>query len=86
MVDLNLDGFTDVILTGTDKGVSRIFYGSEKGLSATRYVDIENVTKGINCMEVADINRAGYLDFITNGVVYDTKPETLAKSSTIFYF
>jgi len=85
MVDLNLDGFTDVILTGNDKGVSRIFYGSEKGLSATRYVDIENVTKGINCMEVADINRDGYLDFITNGVVYDTKPETLAKSSTIFY-
>ena len=85
MADLNLDGFTDVILTGTDQGVSRIFYGSPDGPSASKYVDIENVAKGINCMEVADINRDGYLDFITNGVVYDTKPETLAKSSTIFY-
>ena len=85
MVDLNLDGFTDIILTGTNGGVSRIFYGSPDGPSPSKFVDIENVNTGINCMEVADINRDGYLDFLTNGGVYDTKPESLAKSSTIFY-
>ena len=85
MVDFNFDGFTDIILTGTNGGVSRLFYGGPNGPSPSNFVDIENVNKGINCMEVADINRDGYLDFLTLGGVYDTKPESLAKSSTIFY-
>ncbi len=85
MVDLNLDGFTDVILAGCDLDFSRIFYGSQDGPSASEYVDIDNINSTVTSIDVADLNRDGYLDFITNGVVYDTKPETLNKSSTIFY-
>ena len=85
MVDLNLDGFTDVILAGCDLDYSRVFYGSREGPSASEYVDIDNINHTVTSMDVADLNRDGYLDFITNGVVYDTKPETLNKSSTIFY-
>ncbi len=85
MVDLNLDGFTDVILAGCDLDFSRIFYGSEEGPSASQYVDIANVNSVITSMDVADLNRDGYLDFVTNGVVYDTEPETLNKATTIFY-
>ena len=85
MVDLNLDGYTDVVLTGCDYFNSRIFYGGPDGPSPTEYVDLENVNNTVVCMEVGDINRDGYLDILTNGLVYDSRPETLNKSSTIFF-
>jgi hypothetical protein len=83
IADLDLDGFPEVVFT-TRNGL-RIFRGGPNGPSPDRYIDLPTSNKAIQDVLVADLNRDGYLDLLAVGTVYDTKPETLAKSSTIFY-
>ncbi len=85
VADLNLDGYPDVVLAGCDFNNTRIFNGGPDGPSPTQFVDLMGSNSVVTSIGVADFNRDGYLDLLTAGLVYDTRPETLAKSSFIYY-
>lgn len=83
IADLDLDGYPEVVFT-TPQGL-RIFHGGPNGPRPDQYTDLPTSNKVIQDVLVADFNHDGYLDLLAVGTAYDTKPETLAKSSTIFY-
>ena len=83
VADLDLDGYPEVVFTTSD-GL-RIFHGGPNGPRPDQYTDLPTSNKVIQDVLVADFNRDGYLDLLAVGTAYDTRPESLAKSSTIFY-
>ena len=83
IADLDLDGYPDLVITTPD-GL-RIFRGGPAGVAPDRYVDLPTPCKGIQNVFVADFNRDGWLDLLALGTTYDDKPETLARSSTLFF-
>jgi hypothetical protein len=84
IADLNQDGYPDLIF---DKGAGlRIFHGGADGPVPDRYTDLPKL--GGECgmhVYVADFNRDGYLDILLAVMTSDSKPETLAVSSMIYY-
>ena len=90
IADLDLDGYPELAFTQgalRDTGWAtfvRIYQGGPQGPSPGRHVDLP-AKKVLQDLRVADFNRDGYLDLLTLSQVYDTKPETLAKSGMIFY-
>jgi hypothetical protein len=83
LADLDLDGYGDLVVTNV-QGL-RIFPGGPDGPQADRYIDLVTGRKPIMQLNVADLNRDGYLDLLMSVLTYDDKPETMARSSLIFY-
>jgi hypothetical protein len=90
VADLDLDGFPEFVVDAGVKtrsgwrSVIRIHRGTPQGPSPSEATEMRANT-GLQHMAVADFNRDGYLDILANAQVYDTKPESLAKSGTIYY-
>ena len=84
VADLNSDGYPDLIVNKIF-GL-RIFHGGPDGLSADHYSDLP-ILGGDSAMRVyvADFNRDGYLDLLLSVMTSDAEPETLSKSSVIYY-
>ena len=82
IADLNMDGYPECIFT--TEGL-RIFYGGPEGPRPEHFVDLPATNNVNQDVQVADFNRDGYLDVFVIGQAYDTKPETLAKASRLFY-
>ncbi|MSO21653.1 MAG: VCBS repeat-containing protein [Acidobacteria bacterium] len=82
VADFDQDGNPDLAFV---EAAIRIFSGGPKGLDPSRFVDIPTMNKTLMDLQTADFNRDGFLDLLVVGQVYDTQPETLAKSSTLFY-
>jgi hypothetical protein len=84
IADLSMDGYSDLIFN-TNAGL-RIFHGGPNGPTPDRYTDLPKL-EGEDGMRVnvADLNRDGYLDILLTVSTNDSKPETLAKSSMIYY-
>ena len=84
MADLNQDGYPDLIIDIVD-GL-RIFHGRPEGPVPDRYTDLPIIGKGHGMhVYVADLNRDGYIDILLAVLTDDSKPETLAQSSLIYY-
>ena len=90
IADLDLDGYPEVVFaetvaaeTGRHSGF-RIYKGGPDGPIPDRFAFLgtHNTLQGLR---VADFNRDGYLDLFAGCQVYDTKPESLAKSGAIYY-
>ena len=83
IADLDLDGYHDLAMV--TQGV-RIFHGGPQGPKPDRYTDLmPEVAGGFQQLLAADINRDGYLDLIALATTYDKKPESMGKSTRIFY-
>ena len=83
LADLDLDGYHDLVIT-ISEGV-RLFPGGPDGPSPDRYVDLPVPDRNVRQVLVADFNRDGHLDLLVMVWTYDDKPETMARSSVIFY-
>ena len=84
VADLNLDGYPDLIVNKMD-GL-RIFHGGPDGLTPDHYSDLPMVGGDYAMrVHVADFDRDGYLDILLAVLTSDAKPETLSKSSVIYY-
>lgn len=90
VADVDLDGYPEFIaITGvqTETGwipYVRIHPGGPNGPATDRFEDI-SANDGLQDIRLADFNRDGFLDILAFAQVYDTKPETLAKSSRIYF-
>ena len=90
VADLDLDGYPEVIFAETlnseeeARACLRIYRGGPGGPAIDRSVVLP-ANSGLQDVRVADFNRDGYLDLLGVSQVYDDRPETLAKSSSIFY-
>ena len=90
VADLDRDGYPEVVFadevrTETEtRAILRIYQGGPGGPTAERFVDlpVNNICQDVI---VADFNRDGYLDLLFTCQVYDTTPETMAKSAGIYY-
>ena len=82
LADFDLDGYADLAIT-MSQGL-RIFPGSPEGPSPDRYTDLI-MEQDFLQVHAADLNRDGYLDLLASAITYDDKPETMARSSVIFY-
>ena len=90
IADLDLDGYPEVIFLASTRindevhSFLRIYQGGPEGPVPGRHVELPTgpVLQGL---QVADFNRDGFLDLLYICTVYDTKPESLAKSSGIYY-
>ncbi len=90
VADVDLDGYPEFIVdagVNTDTGWTpyiRIHPGGPDGPATDRFQDIP-ANDGLQDLRLADFNRDGYLDILAFAQVYDAKPETLAKSSRIYF-
>jgi hypothetical protein len=90
VADLDLDGFPEFVVDAGIKTrsawrtVIRIHRGTPQGPSVDEVTELP-ANSGLQHMAVADFNRDGHLDILAIAQVYDTKPETLAKSGAIYY-
>ena len=90
VADLDLDGYPEFISNPGIKiptgwrTVLRIHPGGPDGPTPGQFEDIP-ANDGLQDLRLADFNRDGYLDILGLAQVYDTKPETLAKSSRIYF-
>lgn len=84
VADLDLDGYPEGVFIGGEAGALRIYHGGPEGPSASQFTDIP-ANEGLQDIQVADFNRDGYLDLLGVSQVYNTRPETLAKSARIYY-
>jgi len=93
IADFDLDGYADVAFNASlvyESGTAitgglRVFWGGPNGVQPHRYGDLPAANPGVWDVRTADFNRDGYLDLLAIGGVSDTKPETLATASTIFF-
>ena len=83
VADFDLDGYPDMAFVSPD-GL-RIFHGGPAGLQSDRYTVLPNRGNFFHNVLVADLNRDGWLDLLAVAYTYDDKPETMAKSSVIFW-
>ena len=83
IADLNHDGYNDLAMT-SGSGL-RIFHGGPDGLAPDRYSDLPVRGDTLMTIHVADFNRDGWLDLFAGVQTYDTKPETYARSTQIFW-
>ena len=83
IADLDLDGHADLAFVSPD-GV-RVFHGSPDGLHPDRYTDLTCDGQSFGFVLTADLNRNGWLDLLAVPWTYDDKPETMAKSSVIYW-
>ena len=79
----DLDGYPDLAFVSPE-GL-RIFHGGPDGLRPDRYTVVRSQGQPFGYVLVADLNRDGWLDLLAVPWTYDTKPETMAKSSVIFW-
>lgn len=88
-VDLNLNGYPDLVTT-RDHGL-RIFPGGPNGPDPAGYIDLELPAAAgswshlVMEVHVADFNRDGRLDLLAAVQTYDDRPQTMARSTTIFW-
>ena len=83
VADFDLDGYPDLAFIAPD-GL-RVFHGGPAGLQPDRYTVLPNRGNFFYNVLVADLNRDGWLDLLAIAYTYDDKPETMAKSSVIFW-
>lgn len=83
IADTDLDGYPELIFP-TLAGV-RIFPGGPGGPKPDHYLDLPHRGNFYQSVLVADLNRDGWLDLILGAGSYDAKPETMAKSSVIYW-
>ncbi len=85
LADLDLNGYPDLVFVA--EGGLRIFPGGPDGPKPDRHFNLTVPAENGVAMQVyiADFNRDGYLDLLVGVQTYDDKPETMAKSSHIFY-
>ncbi len=71
--DLNLDGYTDLILQNyrlygvADRGGITLFWGTDSGPTPENYRVIGECAAQVEAVTVADLNRDGWLDIIHGG-------------------
>jgi hypothetical protein len=83
LADLDLDGYPELAMI-TPEGL-RLFPGGPGGPKPDRYTILKNDCGLTYYVLVGDFNRDGWLDLLAMGYTYDDKPETMAKSSRIFW-
>lgn len=83
IADTDLDGYPELIIT-TGQGI-RIFPGGRNGPKPDCYVDLPHLGNFFQYVLVADLNKNGWLDLIGGACTYDSKPETMARSSVIYW-
>jgi hypothetical protein len=79
--DLNQDGYTDAVFA--DRNI-RITYGGPTGSPPRDFVELPSGPT-LQDLQIADFDRDGYLDILGVCWVYDSTPESLARSGTIYY-
>jgi hypothetical protein len=84
IADLDLDGCPELVMTTASEGL-RVFSGTPDGPRPDRFTILWNKGAMSFYVLVADFNRDGWLDLLDVGYTYDDKPETMAKSSVIFW-
>jgi hypothetical protein len=83
LADLDLDGYHDLVIA--TEGL-RIFHGGPEGPGPDRFTDLVVDASGyVMQVQVADFNGDGYLDLLASVQTYDDRPETMARSTRIYY-
>jgi hypothetical protein len=85
LADLDCDGYADLAVVCPILQAVRLFHGGADGLQPQRFTDLPTFDGDLMQVHVADFNRDGYLDLLAGVQTYDDKPETMARSSVIFY-
>jgi hypothetical protein len=83
MADLNHNGYVDLVFVSGD-GL-RVFHGGPDGLQPDRYTVLKDRGEMYHYVLVGDFNHNGWLDVLGVAYTYDAKPETMAKSSCIYW-
>ena len=83
IADLDLDGYPELVIP-TLQGI-RIFHGGPDGPKPDHYTDLPHQGNPFLYVFVADLNRNGWLDIVCGAGTYDDSPETMAKSSLIYW-
>jgi hypothetical protein len=83
IVDLDLDGCPEFVMTAPE-GL-RVFPGGPDGPRPDHFTILPNKGELSFYVLVADFNRDGWLDLFDVGYTYDAKPETMVKSSRIYW-
>lgn len=83
LADLDLDGYPDLVFIAPD-GL-RIFHGGPDGIRPDNYSVLPSRGQTFYYVLAADFNRDGWLDLLAIAYTYDDKPETMARSSVLFY-
>ena len=83
LADVDLDGWHDLVIA--TEGL-RIFHGGPDGPRPDRFSDLALDAEGyIMQVHLADVNRDGYLDLIAGVQTYDDRPETMARSTRVYF-
>jgi len=83
LADLDLDGYPDLAFVSPE-GL-RIFHGGPQGPSPDRYTVLTASGQSFGYVLAADLNRDGWLDLLAVPWTYDERPETMARSSVIYW-
>jgi len=67
LVDLNTDGYQDILVASYEPGRGSIFYGSVNGYSSIPDDSIKYAPPYTQDMQTCDINGDGYLDILASG-------------------
>jgi hypothetical protein len=83
LADLDLDGYADLAFVSPE-GL-RIFYGGPDGLGPDSYSILPGLGERFHYVLAADFDRDGYLDLLGVAYTYDDDPETMDRSSVIYF-